>query len=225
MVILSQQMKTTTAILLFTRREKDEIRSKSLHPTPKVIRYFQNRTRNLISKTNLPVFEKVDMEPSQGPIEVRFFLAIKEVFDQGFENVIVVGNDCPQLKSADLTLANELLLSRDLVIGPDSHGGAYLIGISKKIFHKDWLVNLPWHTNRFCEVLSSVSENAAHLEQLSDINRPEDFVEVLKTKIRRSILLPLLHLLGQIFLPAIWSFSCKPRLLVANLPLRAPPSH
>ena len=224
MVILSRQMKNKTAILLFTRREIDEIRSKSLHSTPRVVRYFQNRTRKLISNTGLTALEKEDPGIAQGPIELRFFQAVKEAFDQGFENVIVVGNDCPQLKSTDLTLANELLRSRDLVIGPDSHGGAYLIGISRKIFRKEWLMRLPWHTNRFYEVLSSISENVAHLEQLSDINRSEDFTQVFKTKIRRSILQPLLHLLGHFFLQASGLPFFQPRLMVANFPLRAPPS-
>jgi glycosyltransferase A (GT-A) superfamily protein (DUF2064 family) len=47
-------------------------------------------------------------------------------FDQGFDKVIIIGNDTPGL-TYNILKAHSSLQDTDLVLGPDHKGGAYLI--------------------------------------------------------------------------------------------------
>ena len=51
--------------------------------------------------------------------------------DQGYEKFLLVGSDSPTLPIAYIERAIALLASRDVVIGPSTDGGYYLIGFSK----------------------------------------------------------------------------------------------
>lgn len=51
--------------------------------------------------------------------------------DQGYEKFLLVGSDSPTLPIAYIERAMELLESRDVVIGPSTDGGYYLIGFSR----------------------------------------------------------------------------------------------
>ncbi|MDE0504008.1 MAG: TIGR04282 family arsenosugar biosynthesis glycosyltransferase [Candidatus Poribacteria bacterium] len=51
--------------------------------------------------------------------------------DRSYEKFLLVGSDSPTLPIAYIERAIELLASRDVVIGPSTDGGYYLIGFSK----------------------------------------------------------------------------------------------
>lgn len=58
--------------------------------------------------------------------------AVETLLQLGYERIVIVGSDCPDLDSQDLLTALESLESRSVVLGPDHRGGLYLIGISKE---------------------------------------------------------------------------------------------
>jgi glycosyltransferase A (GT-A) superfamily protein (DUF2064 family) len=47
----------------------------------------------------------------------------------GYEKIIILGRDCPQLTATDCRSAIQSLDAHRLVIGPDQRGGCYLIGL------------------------------------------------------------------------------------------------
>lgn len=51
-------------------------------------------------------------------------------FARGAERVVIVGTDCPSLGAGDVEQAISLLREGDVVLGPASDGGYYLIGLS-----------------------------------------------------------------------------------------------
>ncbi len=59
--------------------------------------------------------------------------AFKQLFSDGYEKVIIIGSDCYDLTTAILKDAYEALSTGDVVIGPASDGGYYLLGMSKFI--------------------------------------------------------------------------------------------
>lgn len=68
--------------------------------------------------------------------------AFSEIFEMGYEKVIIIGSDMFDLKPEDLDIAFEALQTNQYVIGPATDGGYYLLGMKKnnsKVFqNKKW---------------------------------------------------------------------------------------
>lgn len=170
-----------TAILFFTRSESSEIRRKSFGLNRKksflLAKSLISRTRNLVQESPFPVFE---IGSAHEPVNIGFTKAIESIWDQGFERIISVGNDCPQLKVSHLLEANKLLDSAGLVAGPDYRGGVYLLGIRKSDYNRSFFLELPWHTSRFFSYLTAGHQSIRILPQLHDLNHKDDLFEALK---------------------------------------------
>jgi uncharacterized protein len=92
------------------------------------------------------------------------------------EPTVVIGTDCPGLNSRHVCQTFNALRLRDLVIGPASDGGYYLIGVRRstpEIFRR-----IDWGTERVCQqTLLIATRNGLtveSLEYLDDVDRPED---------------------------------------------------
>ena len=60
---------------------------------------------------------------------------------------LVIGTDLPELNADDIKLAIEKLRSHDLVLGPASDGGYWLMGIGEHLIQtpQHWpLIGIPW---------------------------------------------------------------------------------
>jgi uncharacterized protein len=55
--------------------------------------------------------------------------AVEFLASQGYQEIVIVGRDCPDLEFQDILSAFEELNRHALVLGPDHRGGCYLIGI------------------------------------------------------------------------------------------------
>lgn len=66
--------------------------------------------------------------------------AIKKISDMGYEKVILMGSDVPQVKGEDIEEGFSLLDENDLILGPTLDGGYYMVGMKKLqelIFQKE----------------------------------------------------------------------------------------
>ena len=102
--------------------------------------------------------------------------AFNAAFDQGFDRVVVMGSDCPGLTADILEKAFDALDSHPVVLGPAVDGGYYLVGLKQRL--PDIFQNIPWGSGNVleetCKVLTSLDVSCALLEQLSDVDTPED---------------------------------------------------
>jgi len=109
----------------------------------------------------------------------RMLNSFKELFDQGFTRIIIIGSDCLQLQTENLQEAVALLESNAAVIGPASDGGYYLLGLTK--LYPDLFVNKPWSTDQvFAKTINDFNNQGisyALLEELSDIDTVADLIE------------------------------------------------
>ncbi len=55
--------------------------------------------------------------------------AVEHLAGIGYQEIVIVGSDCPDLAESDIVHAFELLRQHRLVLGPDHRGGCYLIAI------------------------------------------------------------------------------------------------
>jgi hypothetical protein len=73
--------------------------------------------------------------------------AIEKINDFGYDEVVVIGRDCPSLRPIDVEDAFGELESKKLVLGPDHRGGCYLIAF--RLCDRDLLRGVHWkrHTD------------------------------------------------------------------------------
>lgn len=217
-------MSNRTAILFFTRSEQEELRVKNYQQSTLAVPYLIRRTRKLLAQTQLPVVEITDTVHLADSIQERFYLAMQSVFDAGYDQVIAVGNDCPQLALADLEEAKSLLKNNELVLGPDKRGGTYLLGISKAAFSRKWAMNLPWHSKHFCEKAATDQSSVAMVSTLADINTARDLRQLFGECLRKKLLKPLLTLLQPLPVEVTHKVSFLQSFHTLHFGLRAPPN-
>jgi hypothetical protein len=191
----------STAILLFTRAAEEEAKRKQWSArrgkstNVSIAQTLIARTIREVRRTGLP-FYVISSDHQQGTLFAdRLMHAIAQVFDQGYEKVIAIGNDSPQLQVPHLLEAARSLEAHPVVLGPDYRGGAYLIGLSKKVFDAAALKELRWNSallyNDFVSWCRRQSISFTSLESLSDLNDAADFRRLLSA---RKIPLSLLRL-------------------------------
>lgn len=114
----------------------------------------------------------------------RMQSAMENAFSAGAENVVLIGTDCPFITPRILGQAFAGLEDTDVVIGPSTDGGYYLIGLKKP--QPVLFENISWGTDAVAaETLVAAMQNGleiTRIKTLSDIDRPEDskFLEEMK---------------------------------------------
>mgnify|MGYP000610008057 CR=1 FL=1 len=107
----------------------------------------------------------------------RMANAFARSFELGMDKVVLIGTDCPTLQSQHLNEAFEALTHSDLVLGPATDGGYYLIGMKRRA---DYLFEgISWSTSQvLTETLNVASQHGLTttlLQELNDIDTPEDW--------------------------------------------------
>ena len=87
-------------------------------------------------------YQKV--QQSAGDLGERMLRAFEAGFAQGYQRVCIIGSDCYQLTTAVLQRAFDALATHDLVIGPSTDGGYYLLGMRE--LHPELFRDKHWST-------------------------------------------------------------------------------
>ena len=77
--------------------------------------------------------------------------AIETINELGYDEIVVIGRDCPSLRSSDIEDAFGKLESQKLVLGPDHRGGCYLIAF--RLGDRDLLRGVRWKRHTDCAQL------------------------------------------------------------------------
>jgi rSAM/selenodomain-associated transferase 1 len=111
----------------------------------------------------------------------KMFNALQERFDEGYEHVVIIGSDSPSLPVDYLEKA--LSSEKDLVLGPSTDGGYYLVGMHQKPVDV-FTGGIDWGSEKVLEqTLERIQKSGASLELLPpwyDVDREED-LKFLKT--------------------------------------------
>lgn len=113
---------------------------------------------------------------SQTELGDRIYTAALHSFLQGASRVVIIGTDIPSLPSNFIVRAFDLLSKNNLVLGPSTDGGYYLIGLAKPI--ETIFQDIEWGTNRvFIQTLNRLEKTNNTLALVPpwyDIDTPED---------------------------------------------------
>jgi rSAM/selenodomain-associated transferase 1 len=97
-------------------------------------------------------------------------------FELGFEHIILIGSDLPDISEHIITDAFNKLIKNDTVFGPAEDGGYYLVGMKNKpnrIF-KDKPWSQPNLMNKTSKQLKEDNLSLSLLQRLNDIDNIED---------------------------------------------------
>jgi rSAM/selenodomain-associated transferase 2/rSAM/selenodomain-associated transferase 1 len=149
-----------------------------LHSIPVEVR-FEGGNRQLMAKW---LGSKFDFSPQgSGDIGIRMNRAFEEGFGSGYESMVIIGSDIPDITSNIIHKAFDELKEHDLVLGPAGDGGYYLIAMQKTVFIQATprLFNgIRWGTEGvLSQTLDAVKELSLSyflLDTLEDVDRPAD---------------------------------------------------
>ena len=183
--VMPATLKTNkTAILVFANSSQEELKHKAI---PKGGVLFQGLTKRAVStakKTGLPYFLLTEKEQYGNSFGDRFVNAIKFIFNKGFDNVITIGNDTPQLKVSDILKAALYLSDQKFVLGPSKDGGFYLMGLNRSQFDERTFRDLTWKTNSLVKKLTKLIKTSniqiIQLKTLLDLDSYSDLKRILK---------------------------------------------
>lgn len=231
---------TDTAVLLFALPDSIEadrkmlarhsvVRHSVVRQSSDVWRAMRALTQAKVHASGLPLLNSNRLISHQGTFGEQLSAALSATFALGYEHIICIGNDCPDLSVADLRRAARALASDTLPIGADRRGGVYMAGFSRETFDAQTLAQLPWQTHHLADALRNYSRSRrvtiTELPVRADINQRVDATAVrwvgqiasrVLTSIRQALLS--VHLSPLVYRPLVVYTASR-----AVLSGRAPP--
>lgn len=117
--------------------------------------------------------------PQRGAdLGIRMHNIFSSCFFKGFQSVVIIGSDSPDLPKRIIEEAFDSLDRHDAVIGPTRDGGYYLIGFSRDSISERFFKDMTWSTDSvFQETMQRFHKDGVLVHvllQWRDIDRPED---------------------------------------------------
>ena len=116
----------------------------------------------------------------EGDLGKKMEAAFVEIFNYGYQEVLIIGSDCYQLDNTIIEDGFRALADHDLVIGPAEDGGYYLLGMKK--FNPFLFRNMPWSTSSIYKLTSEEANlhgmKVYTLPTLRDIDTIDDLGEL-----------------------------------------------
>lgn len=227
--------RSSVAILLFTRSAREEARHKQFvsngapDRNASVAAQLIEHTQATAALAGVDVVCADSAQQTGATFGERLAGAMQRVFGLGYEQVVVIGNDCPQLDTRLLRRAVAALRHGNAVLGPATDGGVYLLGVSRSTFEVAAWRALPWQTQQLGAALQQHMRGqhtaVEVLPLLTDIDNEQDLAQILRQPLPRRLRRRLRQL--RTAGPALRAFTAlkTSRLVVAARLYRGPPAN
>jgi len=121
---------------------------------------------------------EIKMVQSGANLGERMLNAFKEGFADGYEKIVLIGSDLPDIDSTHIKKGIDALNTSEVVFGPAEDGGYYLVGMSK--LNTSIFTDKPWsQPNLLKDTLQELHKNnvtVSTLDILNDIDTYEDLI-------------------------------------------------
>lgn len=105
--------------------------------------------------------------------------AFQHGFEKGYDNIILIGSDLPNISKEIIDQGFEALSDNNVVFGPAHDGGYYLVGLSK--MNRSIFSNKPWSQPSLLDItlqeLNDQQIAVSLLPSLNDIDTFEDLIQ------------------------------------------------
>ena len=220
--------KNNIALLLFSRTVKEEAETKGFSSKSKRVNYaisnkLYQHTRAICRHTGLALFSSPNVQKGDSFAE-KLVNEIDSIFQLGYEKIIVVGSDSPNLNVSHLLHTKELLNAGNrLVLGPSLDGGVYLIGLDAQNCNSVAFLDLPWQSPDLLEELKKFDEKTYLLEWLADIDSEKDLHHYLNNTVNKDIVRVLKNLILSSTPKTFIELTINRQLIYTHTLFRGPP--
>jgi len=177
-------MNRQIAVLIFANSSQGERKFKSFAKGDAFVEELNENILKTVKKSKLPYYLFTEKEQIGKSFGERFSNAIQAVFEKGFDSVITVGNDTPQLRKHHILKAAKEIGKNKCVVGPSIDGGFYLMGLSKKQFNEISFLDLPWQKKSLEKTISlqfaAKQAEVIKLDTLLDVDSTSDLKVLFK---------------------------------------------
>ena len=155
-----------------------EVYSELVKVTEEAIENIETDKRIYFSDVIIETKWKTDYKAVQigDDLGERMKNAFKKGFEDGYEHIVLIGSDLPDINSEHIEKGLNALESNTVVFGPAIDGGYYLIGLSELKDHV--FDDKPWSQSNLLEVtlkeLQQKEVSYTLLNPLNDIDTFED---------------------------------------------------
>jgi len=115
-------------------------------------------------------------------VGVRMGNVFQEGLASAYHALVIVGTDIPGISAQLVTQAFSALRNHDVVLGPTSDGGYYLIGLRRAV--PELFQDMPWSTDHVCELTKRKAQalglSMALLPPLRDVDTIEDLQAIIQ---------------------------------------------
>lgn len=190
------ELSSSTAILFFARTANEESKHKQLLDEATNRDFFtilRGAVLQTLNNTGYPVIDHSEAAQFGDSFGSRLAHGINSVFQKGFEQVIVVGSDSPDLSVEDIHQSAKALRRGHVVVGPDLRGGVYLFGLRKEDFDFDQFKALPWQQSILLRSIENYFDRSLHyLATRFDLNERDQLIKFRnRSRLLRRILVAL----------------------------------
>lgn len=159
------QSQKTTAILLFAESAKVQASKKRLLEDAdgnfRLFQKFNHQRLKTLKKSGFDYFHFDESDQEGNSFAQKIATATDKILRKGYERIIVIGSDAPDLRVRDLWYANRLLDDQDIVLGPDLRGGLYLIALKQQAFNRGSFQRLQWQSSALRSSFVAYAENSS----------------------------------------------------------------
>jgi hypothetical protein len=177
-------MNRQTAVLIFANSSQEERKFKSFAKGDAFVEELNKNILQTVKNSKLPYYLFTEKEQVGKSFGERFSNAIQAVFEKGFDSVITVGNDTPQLRKHHILQAAIEIDQNKSVLGPSIDGGFYLMGLSKKQFSQISFLDLPWQKKSLVKTIvlqfAATQTEVVKLDTLLDVDSTSDLRALFK---------------------------------------------
>lgn len=173
---------TKTAIILFANLPDIEAREKSFcglllqKANRKISSVLTQHFYSLAKQSTAETFLMDTYRQTGRSFGEKIANAFADIFSRGYENIVCIGNDCPDLSLQRLQHSVIAVEAGNVVLGPTFDGGAYLIGIPKHKFNQQYFQQIKWQSKQTLESLKALFNNdEVELDFLADIDHAKGF--------------------------------------------------
>ena len=167
-------MSANTALLLFYRDSVNESKI-GIYQSSAI---FSDINDHLINKLSYQPYDLILYSEDQqkgDDFGSRYYNALKETFALGYEKIISIGNDTPQLSVNHIQQADQQSGHQKICIGPSNDGGFYLLALHRSDFENIDFNKIDWQTSRvFRQLTDQLDEKCITFDKLRSLTDIDD---------------------------------------------------
>ena len=223
-----------TAVLVFGRTPEKESRAKFCNDTTalkgtQLARHLLNHTLEVAHQSEYKVLVYNSHRQTGLNFADRLANAIEDAFLQSYDQLIVIGSDCPGISATMINEAGKQMTGTRVILSPAMDGGVNMIAIHKNSYKRSTFIQLDWEKKTlqasWKQYITNMDLEVHWLASMADVDSIKDLIYLVKSgTISGNLLVLLRFVLYSKAIQHIWTYLPSSQVSLHHNGLRAPPA-